>query len=81
MIPRVSDHSLIMINFYTQTPKALHPKPLKLYSILMNHTKFKKRAQEAWYKKITGDPIQIVWTKLKAVKVAIKELNKYLAAY
>lgn len=47
----------------------------------MGHLKFKRKVQEAWTKRVNGDLMQILWNKLKEIKITIKDLNIHLAAH
>lgn len=81
MIPKVSDHSPILINFQGSTPKALLPKPFKLYTIVMSHPEFKHKVRETWSTLVQGNPIKVLWGELRVVKVAINDLNIYYVSY
>ncbi|KAK6791704.1 hypothetical protein RDI58_010785 [Solanum bulbocastanum] len=75
----VSDHTPILMNC---TPNALlHPKSFRLYHIVMGHQKFKEILILVWQKHYNDRAIQMVWSKLKALKKELNDLNTYMSNY
>ncbi|KAH0636255.1 hypothetical protein KY289_036170 [Solanum tuberosum] len=59
MQPGVSDHSLDVVHCRQQTN--LHPKPFRLYGIVMEHPKFKGIVQQVWQRQRGGKAMENLW--------------------
>lgn len=47
----------------------------------MDHQDFKNIVKQVWKRSLRGDTITIIWTRLKQLKVELKDINKLMAAY
>lgn len=77
--PGLSDHSPALVQCTQRI--SLKPKPFRLYVTVLEHLIFKGLVQRVWQRPIGDDAMQVLWNKLKQLKVEWKELNTYIALY
>lgn len=69
-----SDHCPAAVSFGLRHYQK--PKPFQLFDFLLEHPDFISIVQEAWSHQFFGDPWYVVTSKLKLVKIGLKNLNK-----
>lgn len=74
ILPRgLSDHNPVALSFGGIRERVL--KPFQVFNHIIEHEKFLDVVSEAWNLATVGHPWQVLMSKLKAVKVALKQLN------
>lgn len=79
LTPGISDHSPTLVQYLHIV--SLHPKPFKLYALVMQHHQFQNSVQQVWHWPIRGGPMTVLWERLKKLKLDDKELNTYMTSY
>ncbi|XP_019238828.1 PREDICTED: uncharacterized protein LOC109218886, partial [Nicotiana attenuata] len=74
MDPGCSNHSPIAINF-EDAPDRGH-RPFRFLNCLANHPSFLQLVKETWMMQDHNQSMYNVWARLKAIKQAMKQLNK-----
>lgn len=69
----LSDHCPALVYLGLSAPRL--PKPFQVFQHIIEHTRFLSSVEEAWGATIHGDPWYILSSKLKRVKLALKQLN------
>lgn len=73
-LPRgLSDHCPVLVDLGTARNKL--NKPFQIFNHIMAHPEFLNIVSSAWNTTVMGDPWYIVTSKLKRVKLALKQLN------
>ncbi|XP_039049729.1 uncharacterized protein LOC120190725 [Hibiscus syriacus] len=75
MAPGVSDHCMSLTWLVKEVP-ANRPKPFKFFNFWATHPSFINVVSHSWSQPAHGDPMQILLTKLKRLKVCLKCSNK-----
>ncbi|XP_039057772.1 uncharacterized protein LOC120201183 [Hibiscus syriacus] len=74
MAPGTSDHCMALVNL----SKEIHvnrPKPFKFFNCWTLHPNFLDTVSQSWNLEIEGNPMKILFTKLKRLKTSLKLLN------
>ncbi|XP_020243212.1 uncharacterized protein LOC109821438 [Asparagus officinalis] len=74
MMPGISDHSPGIISVYEDTFQG--KKPFRFYKMWINHDSYIPTVSKIWHQFILGYPMFSVYTKLKLLRGALKDLNK-----
>ncbi|KAH0706307.1 hypothetical protein KY285_010810 [Solanum tuberosum] len=77
--PGVPDHSLILIQVNTRPPS--RPKPFRLFKSILDHPDFSRILSVLWSGKVVGTRMFQLWSKLKALKMGLEDLNAYMTSY
>ncbi|KAH0773556.1 hypothetical protein KY290_010693 [Solanum tuberosum] len=75
----VCTHSPILIQVNTRPPS--RPKPFRLFKTILDHPDFSRILSVVWSGKVAGTRMFQLWSKLKALKMGLKDLNAYMASY
>ncbi|XP_020262517.1 uncharacterized protein LOC109838490 [Asparagus officinalis] len=74
LLPSFSDHSPGLVSIYDDCVQG--KKPFKFFKMWTKHENFLPTVTSVWNTKITGFAMFSVYSKLKLLKNALKELNK-----
>ncbi|KAE8731355.1 hypothetical protein F3Y22_tig00002840pilonHSYRG01117 [Hibiscus syriacus] len=71
----VSDHCLALISFFKEN-HVDRPKPFKFFNCWASHGDFKNIVKESWQLEVSGTAMYCLFTKLKRIKLRLKEFNR-----
>ena len=71
--PSLSDHSPILFECCAGTSGG--GRPFRFLNVLAGHAQFHESVTAAWDASVSGLPMQRLWSKLKKVKVNLKQLH------
>ncbi|KAK8586403.1 hypothetical protein V6N13_009996 [Hibiscus sabdariffa] len=74
LLPDCSDHC--SSHLILKTPLFRPPKPFKLSDFWVEHPGFLKIVEDSWVQPAGGNPLQLLFTKLKRLKGPLKQFNK-----
>ncbi|XP_039056740.1 uncharacterized protein LOC120199801 [Hibiscus syriacus] len=72
--PGVSDHCMTLVWFSKDNPTN-KPKPFKFFNFWTLHPNFLKEVEQSWKVSFQGNPMKILFLKLKHLKTSLKKLN------
>ncbi|KAK8675660.1 hypothetical protein V6N13_033725 [Hibiscus sabdariffa] len=73
LAPRCSDHcpSHVLIDVPLKRP----PRPFKFFYFWADHPDFYSIVEDSWRETVEGNPLQVLFAKLKRLKEPLKHLN------
>ncbi|XVE49746.1 hypothetical protein DITRI_Ditri01bG0106000 [Diplodiscus trichospermus] len=74
LAPEVSDHCPALIQFKSSSFQPA--KPFKFYNFWAKHSDFLGVVEESWKLPVKGNPMKILYNKLRRLKPELKKLNK-----
>ncbi|XP_039028779.1 uncharacterized protein LOC120162766 [Hibiscus syriacus] len=70
-----SDHCMALV-LLNKEVEANRPKPFKFFNFWALHPSFIHEVHQSWQPTIQGNPMQVLFSKLKRLKGSLKRLNK-----
>ncbi|XP_039065800.1 uncharacterized protein LOC120211293 [Hibiscus syriacus] len=74
LAPGISDHCMAIVNLAKESP-INRLKPFKFFNFWYAHPCFLNVVRNSWLPNALGNPMNFLFTKLKRLKVALKEFN------
>ncbi|XP_039009388.1 uncharacterized protein LOC120137798 [Hibiscus syriacus] len=74
LAPGPSDHCMALV-WLNKEVQANRPKPFKFFNFWTLHPSFNHEVQQSWQQAIQGNPMQVLFYKLKRLKGCLKRLN------
>ncbi|XP_039052012.1 uncharacterized protein LOC120193638 [Hibiscus syriacus] len=72
--PGVSDHCMAIVNLAKES-HLNRPKPFKFFNFWSDHPSFLNVVRNSWLPFSSGNPMSVLFTKLKRLKSALKQFN------
>ncbi|KAL4341779.1 hypothetical protein GQ457_08G014740 [Hibiscus cannabinus] len=72
--PNCSDHCPSFVTL--KIPLGRPPKTFKLFGFWVDHPEFMQVVTESWALPAVGNPLKMLFAKLKMLKVALREFNR-----
>ncbi|KAL4384965.1 hypothetical protein GQ457_15G000650 [Hibiscus cannabinus] len=69
-----SDHS--PSNLVLSAPLLKPPRPFKFFNFWVDHPEFLRTVELSWSESVLGNPLQVLFAKLKRLKLPLKRFNK-----
>ncbi|XP_039029206.1 uncharacterized protein LOC120163306 [Hibiscus syriacus] len=74
LAPGLSDHCMVIVNLVKESPFNI-PKPFKFFNFWSTHPSFLNVVRNSWLHNASGNPISVLFSKLKRLKTSLKEFN------